>query len=84
MQLISGAWISRGSGQEHLTDLCSPVLSGASGCGSFYMAVDGIEIRVPSFCNVNQLFDANSEQHRRSKSLSGPLQHSMVRMLCMG
>ena len=37
-QVISqsaGAWISRGNGQEHLSAIRSPVLTGAGGCGAF-------------------------------------------------
>lgn len=62
MQQIPGSWISRGNGQESLTALRSPVLTGAGGCGSFFMAADDISLRAPGFCNVNQLFDANIEQ----------------------
>ena len=72
MQRVPGAWISRGSAQEHLTALRSPVLTGAGGCGSFYMAVDGIALRAPGFCNVNQLFDANSEQASQVEVIKGP------------
>jgi len=61
MQRIAGAWISRGNGQEHLTALRSPVLTGAGACGAFLMAQDGIPLRASGFCNVNQLFDAHSE-----------------------
>lgn len=32
---IQGTWISRGNGQEHLTAIRSPVLTGAGGCGAF-------------------------------------------------
>lgn len=69
---VSGAWISRGNGQEHLTALRSPVLTGAGGCGSFFMAEDGLSLRAAGFCNVNQLFDANSEQAGRIEILKGP------------
>ncbi|MFT7524938.1 MAG: iron complex outermembrane receptor protein [Arenicella sp.] len=72
MQQVSGAWISRGSGQEHLTALLSPVLTDAGGCGSFYMAVDGIELRAPGLCNVIRLFDANSEQASEIEVIKGP------------
>jgi iron complex outermembrane receptor protein len=72
MQQIPGAWISRGNGQESLTALRSPVLTGAGGCGAFYMASDGISLRAPGFCNVNQLFDANSEQAGRIEVIKGP------------
>ncbi|QIB67510.1 TonB-dependent receptor [Kineobactrum salinum] len=72
MQRVSGAWISRGNGQESLTALRSPVLTGAGGCGSFFMALDGISLRAPGFCNVNQLFDANIEQAGRIEVIKGP------------
>jgi iron complex outermembrane receptor protein len=69
---ISGTWISRGNGQEHLTAVRSPVLTGAGGCGAFFMALDGISLRAPGFCNANQLFDANSEQASSIEVLRGP------------
>jgi len=72
MQQVPGAWISRGNGQESLTALRSPVLTGAGGCGSFFMAADGISLRAPGFCNVNQLFDANIEQAGRIEVIKGP------------
>ncbi len=72
MQRVPGAWISRGNGQEHLTALRSPVLTGAGGCGPFYMAADSISLRAPGFCNANQLFDANSEQAERIEVIKGP------------
>ncbi|MFC4701442.1 TonB-dependent receptor [Glaciecola siphonariae] len=69
---VAGTWISRGNGQEHLTAIRSPVLTGAGGCGAFFMALDGISLRGPGFCNANQLFDANSEQAGRIEVLKGP------------
>jgi len=72
MQQVPGAWISRGNGQESLTALRSPVLTGAGSCGAFYMASDGISLRAPGFCNVNQLFDANAEQAGRIEITKGP------------
>lgn len=71
-QRVSGTWISRGNGQESLTALRSPVLTGAGSCGAFFMASDGISLRAPGFCNVNQLFDANTEQAERIEVLKGP------------
>ena len=50
-----GVWISRGSGQEHLTAIRSPVLTGPGACGSFLLLEDGIPIRPTGFCNVNDL-----------------------------
>lgn len=72
MQQVSGAWISRGNGQESLTSLRSPVLTGSGSCGAFFMAGDGISLRAPGFCNVNQLFDANAEQAQRVEVIKGP------------
>ena len=39
-QRIAGGWISRGNGQESLTALRSPVLTGAGSCGAFFVAVN--------------------------------------------
>ena len=72
MVRIPGVWISRGNGQEHLTAIRSPVLTGAGGCGAFMMAQDGIALRGPAFCNANQLFDTNSEQAQQIEVLRGP------------
>jgi outer membrane receptor protein involved in Fe transport len=69
---IPGGWISRGNGQEHLTAIRSPVLTGSGGCGAFFIAQDGISLRAPGFCNVNQLFDANTEQALSLEVLRGP------------
>ena len=54
-----GVWISRGSGQEHLTAIRSPVLTGPGACGSFLLLEDGIPIRPTGFCNVNGLFESS-------------------------
>lgn len=72
MQQVPGAWISRGNGQESLISLRSPVLTGAGSCGAFLTAADGISLRAPGFCNVNQLFDANTEQAGRIEVIKGP------------
>lgn len=67
-----GTWISRGSGQEHLTAIRSPVLTGAGACGAFLFLEDGIPIRPAGFCNVNQLFEVNSEQADAVEVIRGP------------
>lgn len=72
MQQVPGSWISRGNGQESLISLRSPVLTGAGSCGAFLVAGDGISLRAPGFCNVNQLFDANTEQAGRIEVIKGP------------
>lgn len=69
---VPGTWISRGSGQEHLTAIRSPVLTGAGACGAFLFLEDGIPIRPAGFCNVNQLFEVNSEQADAVEVTRGP------------
>jgi len=72
MQRVPGAWISRGNGQESIIALRSPVFTGTGSCGSFFSAADGINLRAPGFCNVNQLFDSNFEQAGRIEVIRGP------------
>lgn len=72
MSRIAGAWISRGNGQEMLTALRSPVFTGAGACGAFLMAQDNIPLRASGFCNVNELFDANTEQAAAIEVIKGP------------
>ena len=43
-QRIAGVWISRGNGQESLTAIRSPVLTGAGACGAFLMTQDEIPL----------------------------------------
>ncbi|MCF6262246.1 MAG: TonB-dependent receptor [Xanthomonadales bacterium] len=69
---IPGVWISRGSGQEHLTAIRSPVLTGAGACGAFMVLEDQVPTRPAGFCNVNQLFEVNVAQAGRIDVLRGP------------
>lgn len=69
---VPGALVSRGSGQEHLTAIRSPVLTGPGACGAFLFAEDGIPIRPAGFCNVNQLFELNLEQADAVEVIRGP------------
>lgn len=69
---VSGVWLSRGSGQEHLTAIRSPVLTGAGSCGAFLFLEDGIPIRPAGFCNVNSLFEVNTEQAQSIEVIRGP------------
>jgi len=69
---VSGVWISRGNGQESLTAIRSPVFTGAGSCGAFVTAEDGISIRPAGFCNVNQLFEINTEQAEALEIFKGP------------
>ena len=72
MTRSAGVWVSRGSGQEHLTAVRSPVLTGAGSCGGFLFLEDGIPIRPAGFCNVNQLFEIATEQSRSVEVIRGP------------
>jgi outer membrane receptor protein involved in Fe transport len=67
-----GTWVVRGSGQEHLTAIRSPVLTGAGACGAFLYLEDGVPIRPAGFCNVNELFEINSEQASAVEVVRGP------------
>jgi outer membrane receptor protein involved in Fe transport len=68
----AGAMIQRGSGQESLTALRSPVLTGAGACGAVLVLEDGIPIRPVGTCNVNELFEVNLEQAAAIEVLRGP------------
>ena len=72
MTRVPGTWVSRGSGQEHLTAIRSPVLTGAGSCGAFLILEDGIPVRPAGFCNVNQMFEVIAEQAHRIEVIRGP------------
>lgn len=72
MQQVPGAWVTRNSGQEHLTAIRSPVLTGPGACGAFQFLEDGIPIRAAGFCNVNALFEVNTEQAAGMEVIRGP------------
>jgi outer membrane receptor protein involved in Fe transport len=69
---LPGTWISRGSGQEHLTAIRSPVLTGPGSCGSFLFLEDGVALRPAGFCNVNGLFEVPAEQADAIEVIRGP------------
>ncbi len=69
---VAGIWISRGNGQENLTAIRSPVLTGAGGCGAFLTALDNIPLRASGFCNVNELFQGQLELASGVEVLKGP------------
>ena len=69
---MPGVFISQGSGQEHLTSIRSPVLSGGAGAGSFLYLEDGIPLRSPGFSNVNGLMESNIEISERTEVIRGP------------
>jgi iron complex outermembrane receptor protein len=68
----AGAMIQRGSGEESLTALRSPVLTGAGACGAVLVLEDSIPIRPVGSCNVNELFEVNYEQAAAIEVLRGP------------
>ena len=67
-----GVHIHRGSGQEHLTAIRSPVLVGGAGAGSFLYLEDGIPMRAPGFANVNALMDAMPQADGSVEVVRGP------------
>jgi outer membrane receptor protein involved in Fe transport len=69
---IAGVMIQRGSGQESLTAIRSPVLSGPGACGAFLLLEDGMALRPVGFCNVNELFEINTGQAGRLELIRGP------------
>jgi iron complex outermembrane recepter protein len=69
---IPGTLIQRGSGQESLTAIRSPVLTGPGSCGAFLMLENGVPIRPVGFCNVNEMFEVNTEQAESIEVLRGP------------
>ena len=68
----AGSWISRGSGQESLISLRSPVLTGSGACGSFLILEDGLPIRPAGFCNVNNLFEVSINLASMVEIIKGP------------
>ena len=69
---MAGVYIHRGNGQEHLTAIRSPVLTGGAGAGSFLFLEDGVPLRSAGFANVNELFEANSETAEAIEVVRGP------------
>ena len=69
---MPGVFISQGSGQEHLTSIRSPVLSGGAGAGSFLYLEDGIPLRSAGFSNVNGLMESTIEIGERTEVIRGP------------
>ena len=69
---LPGVNISRNNGQESLTSIRSPILTGAGACGSFLLAEEGIPLRAAGFCNVNEMFDAHTENAAAVEVVRGP------------
>ncbi len=72
LNTVAGINIHRGSGQEHLTAIRSPVLTGGAGAGSFLYLEDGVPMRAAGFANVNGLFEGGSEYAGAIEMVKGP------------
>lgn len=69
---VAGVNIHRNSGQEHLTAIRSPVLTGGAGAGSFLYLEDGVPLRAAGFSNVNGLFESGLEFAGGAEVVKGP------------
>ena len=72
MNRSAGTLFQRNSGQESLTAIRSPVLTGPGSCGSFLFLENSIPVRPVGFCNVNELFEVDTEQARTIEIGRGP------------
>lgn len=72
MNRVAGVMFQRNSGQESLTAIRSPVLTGPGSCGSFLFLENSIPVRPVGFCNVNELFEVDTEQARSIEIGRGP------------
>ncbi len=72
LNTVAGVNIHRGSGQEHLTAIRSPVLTGGAGAGSFLYTLDGVPLRAAGFANVNSLLEAPTELANTIEVFKGP------------
>ncbi len=69
---IAGTWLTRGSGQETLPAIRSPVLTGPGACGAFLILENSIPTRPTGFCNINELFEVPAEISRSVEVIRGP------------
>lgn len=72
VQRVPGVWIGRGSGQEQLTAIRSPVLTGTGACGAFLWTENGVPIRPAGFCNINNGFELDTQDAQAVEILRGP------------
>jgi len=56
-----GVMLQNTNGQQHLTAIRSPVLTGGAGQGSFLFLEDGLPLRAAAFGNVNGLMESSWE-----------------------
>jgi outer membrane receptor protein involved in Fe transport len=76
LNTVPGVFVQRGSGQESLIAIRSPVLTGAGACGAFLLLEDGMPLRPTGFCNVNEMFEVNTTQAAAIEVLRGPASQS--------
>lgn len=69
---VAGTWLARGSEQESLPSIRSPVLTGPGSCGAFLVLEDGIPVRPAGFCNVNELFEVLTDESTAMEVVRGP------------
>lgn len=69
---VPGVVTQRGDGQESLPGIRSAVLTGAGACGSVLVMEEGVPVRGPAFCNVNELFDTHFEHAGQIEVSRGP------------
>ena len=89
LNAVPGVNVQQGSGQEHLTAIRSPVLTGGAGAGSFLYLEDGVPTRAAGFGNVNGLFELGTEFAAAVEIFKGPgsvlygsnAQHGLVNVL---
>lgn len=69
---VPGAWVTQGSGMESLVAIRSPLLTGSGACGAFLLLEDSVPIQPAGFCDVNALFEINTEQAAAVEVVRGP------------
>ena len=68
----AGVFLHRGSGQEHLTAIRSPILTGGAGAGSFLYLENNVPLRAAGFANINGLLEAQTGLFERVEIIKGP------------
>jgi len=68
----AGVMVQSTNGQQHLTAIRSPVLTGGAGQGSFLYLEDGLPLRAAALGNVNGLLEANWEMADGIELWRGP------------
>lgn len=69
---IPGVNFHRGDGQEYLPSIRSQVFTGAGACGAVLIMEDNIPLRPMGLCNINELFEANTELASQIEVIRGP------------